>query len=175
MTAFSLFGHTRDGIIGIVVIEVGFDILRVVDIAVVAFPVILPDQFPIGIDLKIHDLGNLATRQALRLGNRGNRLVGGFKVDWHLRQADEDQPLHLAGMGGMQAKLGFIQACLHATLEQQAAIAIIGPLVVRADKAFYGALRLLADDRSAVAADIVKAFTCPSSPRTMMTESPSTS
>ena len=139
-------------------IEVGFYVLRVVHIAMEAFAVILPDQLPIGVDLKIHDLGNFGARDALWHGDRGNRLISGFKVYRDLSQADEDQPLHLAGMGRVQPELGFVQIGLHAPLEQQMASAVIGPLVIGADESFYIALRLLADDRSAVTTDIIQSI-----------------
>ena len=87
---FQPFSHARDCIVSVVMVEVGFDVLRVVHIAVVAFPVVLPDQLPVGIHLEIHDFGHLATRQALRPGNRGYCLIGRVKVHRLMGEADED-------------------------------------------------------------------------------------
>ena len=56
----------------------------------------------------------------------------------------------------MQAELGFIQPCLHATLEQQTAAAVIGPLVVGANKTLEAAFRLLANDRAAVTTNVIQ-------------------
>jgi hypothetical protein len=59
-------------------------------------------------------------------------------------------------VGAVQAELGFIQAFLHAILEEEPSAAVVCPLVVGTDEAFDISLRLLTYDRAAVAANIIE-------------------
>ena len=53
-------------VVGVVVVEVGLDVLRMVDVAVVALAVVLPDELPVGLDVVVDRLGDLGAAEALR-------------------------------------------------------------------------------------------------------------
>ena len=56
----------------------------------------------------------------------------------------------------MQSELGLIQTFLHAMLEQQVPTAVIGPLVIRADKAPEASLGSWQMTDTSMAADVVE-------------------
>ncbi len=100
-------------------IKVGLDVLGMVDIAMETFAVVFPDQFPVGMDIEIHDLGDFGVRQTLGTCHRRDGLECRFKIRRLLGKTDEYHPFHLASRGAVQAQLGFIQAFLHAPEEDQ--------------------------------------------------------
>ena len=57
----------RGGVVGVVVVEVGLDVLRMVDVAMETFAIVFPDEFPIGFDEVIDRFGNFCPRETLRL------------------------------------------------------------------------------------------------------------
>src|SRR6266446_3603750 len=50
--------NVRRGVIGVIVVEIGFDVLWVVPVAMIALAVVLPDEFPIRFDQIINGFGN---------------------------------------------------------------------------------------------------------------------
>ena len=60
------FADARRRVVGVEVVEVGLDILRVIDIAMVTLAVIFPNQFPVGFDKIVHHLRHLRTIETLR-------------------------------------------------------------------------------------------------------------
>ncbi len=73
-------GHALDGIVSVVVVKVGFDVLRVVNVAVVALAIVLPNQFPVGMNVEVHDLSHFGAGQSLWAGDRADRGGNRLKV-----------------------------------------------------------------------------------------------
>src|SRR5437879_67590 len=67
--------NARGQVVCVVMVEVGFDVLRVIEIAVVTFTVVFPHKLPVGVDQIIHGLGYFGGGEALRLKNRRKRLL----------------------------------------------------------------------------------------------------
>ena len=82
-----LLPDERRGIIGVVVVEVGLDVLGVIEVAMKALAVVLPNQFPVGFNEVIDCFGNFRPRKALRFGQRGEKLPSRFK--WRGLSASE--------------------------------------------------------------------------------------
>ena len=111
-------GYALDGVIGVVVVEVGLDVLRVVDVTVITFAVVLPDQLPIGVHVEVHDLGDLGASHSLGAGNRADRGSSRLKVRRLRRQADENHAFNFAGVSTVHSQFRFVQSVLHTAPEQ---------------------------------------------------------
>ena len=57
-------------------IEIGFDVLRVIGVTVETFAVVFPDEFPIGFDEVIDGFGDFGAAKALRFRDAEDFLRG---------------------------------------------------------------------------------------------------
>ena len=73
----NVFTDARCRVVGVVVIEVGLDVLRVIEVAVITFAVVFPHQFPVGFDEIVHRLRHFCANESLWLEQRSQRRAGG--------------------------------------------------------------------------------------------------
>ena len=137
-------------------IVVSFDVLRVVEIAVVALSVVFPDKFPVGVDGVVDRLGHLGAVATLRPKHRFDQCPRGTEVVRPLGQVHKNKAAQVFDGHGRQAKRPGVQPVLHATARQQPAILAVDPLVIRADQLPRRAAWLVAEQRATMAADVVK-------------------
>ena len=71
-------------------------------------------------------------------------------------EADVDEAVDVAAVDGLQAVLGRVEVRVHVARPEQAAVELVGPLVVGADDLRVGSLRRAAEGRAAVAAGVVE-------------------
>ena len=119
VTAFNLFGNARDGVIRIVVVEISLDVLGVVDVAVITLAVIFPDELPVGVDVKVHDLGDLGACPALGAWPTGAiASVDRIEIGGSAARLMKISPPPHAAWAGCRPSCDLIQTFLHAVLEQ---------------------------------------------------------
>src|SRR5206468_8008838 len=114
-------------IIRVVVIEVGFDILRMIKVAVVTLAVVFPDQLPVRLDEVIDGPGHLRAVQPLRLQQRGQSLIRWFDRNRFLSKRNENQTSNLASVNSMQPELRLVEVWLHPTAGQQRPVESVCP------------------------------------------------
>lgn len=125
--------------------------------AVKALAIVFPDELPVGPDHVVLDRRDFGAPELLR-PDRGGQ-VGPDPVERGRggAQRDEDKALELGRRDRMQPERRPVQVLLHARRVHEGSVEPVGPGVVRADQPLGGAARgFRADDRAAVAADVVK-------------------
>ena len=141
----------------VVPLQQGLQQFRVGAVAVVALAVVLDHQLPVGgfADGGLHrHLGVLHVVRLHVVLERRQEVVDGRRV---LRQADEDVAAGGLHLDRLQAVLLHVEVGAHLGAgEQQAAIQLVGPLVVGADQLGHLAFLAHAQARAAVPADIVE-------------------
>ena len=141
----------------VVPLQQGVEQLRVRTVAVVALAVVLDHQLPVGLLAHgaLHrDLGVLHVVRLHVVSQGREELVDGRRI---VRQADEDEAAGGLAVHRLEVVVGQLEAFTHLGAgEQQAAVQLVGPLVVGAHQ--FGDLALVADAqaRTAMAADVVE-------------------
>ena len=95
----------RSCIVGIVMIEVGFDVLGMITVTVEAFAVVFPNQFPICMDEVIKSGGDLGPGETLGVSRLGKHPMRRRKIDWLIGQVQVNEALDLPSMDRPQPKL----------------------------------------------------------------------
>ena len=146
--------HLGRGVVGVVVIAVGLDVLRVVDVAVVALAVVLPDQLPVGLDLVVDLLCDLRPREALRAQDGGQCAPGERRRLG--RRARRRSALRRSRNAPAAGKTPPCRCSCMPRQKVSAPLGVVGPLVVGADHALARAAPGRDELRAAVAADVVE-------------------
>src|SRR2546422_151134 len=150
------FTDARRGVVGVVMVEVGLGVLRVIDVAVVTLAVVFPEQFPVRLDEIVHRLRHFCAGETLRLEQRRQRALGGREWNRFLRQRNENQAFNFLHVDRAEAVLRLVEICMHAAAGEQSYVEAVSPLVIRADEPAHMAALLGADPRTAMPADIVQ-------------------
>ena len=148
--------HLRRGVVGVEMIVVGLDVLRMVEVAVVTLSVVFPDEFPVGAHGVVDRPGDLCAIDALWLEHRLQLLAGRAKIDRAIIEVYENEAAQILRRHRHQAKRVAVQLLVHSAAGQQFAVLAVDPLVVRADELPGRAARLSTEQRAAMAADVVK-------------------
>ena len=99
-------------------VVVGLDVLRVVEIAVVALAVVFPDEFPVGVDGVVDRLGHLGAVATLRTKHRLDQFPRRAEVTRLLGQVHKNKAAQILGGHGRQAKRAGVQPVLHTAARQ---------------------------------------------------------
>ena len=117
---------------------------------------IVVDQLPVAVLDDACLVGNLGIAQVVHrqigLGEAGK----GIEIGRLIGKADIDQPFEIAAMNRLQPVLRRVEIRTHIARPQQLSIQVIGPLVIGTDQLGRHALRLVADNRPAMPARVVK-------------------
>ena len=124
--------------------------------AVVALPVVLHDELPVAL------LDRLRLERDLGLGQPMGRHIGldrgaeGREIGRHLGERDEEVAGDLLAVHGLEAEPAMVDLAAHVAREDEAAVELVGPLVVGADDLGGGSSRTAAELLAAMAADVVE-------------------
>ena len=136
-------------------IEVRFDVLRVIHVAVVALAVVFPDDFPVRGHIVVDDFGDLRAFEALRPGDaidRRSRRRRNRADRRRARRRSTRRPAHVGRCSRPSSLL--VDILLHAAAGEERAVAGVGPLMVRAHEPPCPAGWCIANLRAAMAADV---------------------
>jgi len=111
-----LSSDTLNGIVGVVMIEVGLGVLRVIDVAVVALAVVLPDSFSWRPTFKVHQFGDLGTRRPCGARGFGEGFVDRPEVRRFLRELMKIRPSTSRAWADRSPSWDLSRpSCIHAT------------------------------------------------------------
>ncbi|MNZ86934.1 hypothetical protein D3C78_1057790 [compost metagenome] len=129
--------------------------------AVVALAVVFPDELPIALFDDRAFMRDLRFPDAVRSHVALDFLAHGLEIRRLIGKADEDVTGDGFAGDRLQAEIALVELFTHVTCEEQLAVEIVGPLVVRTDKARRLALLRGADAGAAVATGIVEGADLP--------------
>ena len=125
-----------------------------VDVAVEAFAIVLPHQFPVRRNHVVGDLRDFRATEPLRREHRRQQRARRGEVRRLAGEADENQSIGLLDAHRMQA-VGALVELLHAAAVAKLAVESISPLVIRADEHPRLPARFGGNHRPAMPAHIV--------------------
>ena len=133
-------------------VEIRPDVLRVIDVAVVAFAVVFPNEFPVGGDFVID---NLRLGHSLRRENRSHHCPCGREVRRFFRETHEEHPLQILQVRGQQIEFVVIDF-VHPAARGECAIAFVRPLMIRTNQPPRLAAVRATDKRAPMSANIMQ-------------------
>src|SRR6266850_3412065 len=143
-------------IVGVIMIEVGLDILRMVRVAMVAFAIIFPHNLPIRVDGIIDNLCHPGAAKSLRTRHGAEHFLRPSELGWMRRKAEVNQSFDFFDRDLMKTQLRFVEVLLHSAATEQRSFAIIDPLMVRADDSIQCARGLGAKACAPMAANVMQ-------------------
>ena len=147
--------HGGRRVVGVVMVKIRLDVLRMIHVAVVAFAVVFPYHLPVCSNLVINNLCHLRLTHPLRAHDLGHRLARSGEIRRRVREANKKHPLQILQMRGQQAKFIAIDF-MHAPASDKRAVAFVCPLMIRANQPPSLAAVLPANERAAMPTDIVQ-------------------
>ena len=150
----------RGGVVGVVVVEVGFDILRVIEVAVVTFAVVLPNHLPVRAHQVVGHFRHLRAPESLRLDQRRQQPAGRLERNRFLAERYENQAFDFLDVRGPEAELRLFETGLHAAAGEQLSVERVSPLMIGTNQARNVPCGFSADNGTAMAADVVMRVNC---------------
>ena len=152
----NLLADTRGGVIRIVMIEIGFDVLRVVDVAMVAFAIVFPDQFPICIYEVIDGASNFSVFKTLGPRQFSKYFISQIKIRRVRAERNEEQTFGFPQFNPAQPESGFIERVLHACRMEQCAVQLVGPAMIGTHQLFGVAAGIFTEEGTTMATDVMQ-------------------